>query len=151
AILLAALVLVGVWRTLPRYRPASARARTRAARFEQASAGSRSLPGRSGGTNRATGAQIPSGAAGPVELQAHGKREAIGAEAAPTFRTAFELPGEPHACLPRLLVALDRAPHFRIASTNEEGSELTAEYRTIWTEGNLKVKLAPNEGRTLLT
>jgi hypothetical protein len=151
AILAAALVLVGVWRTLPQYRSASARARTPAPRREDATPGSRSSPGESGGTRSATGVRIPSGTAGPVELQPHGEREGVQAGAAPTFRTTFELAGEPNDLLPRLLVALDRAPHFRIASSNEERSELTAEYRTVWTEGNLKLQLASNRGRTLLT
>jgi hypothetical protein len=151
AILVSGLLLYGVWRTLPQYRPASARARTRAAGFEQASAGSRSLLGKRGGTSRATSVRKPGGAAGPVELRPQGKREAAGTGAAPTFRATFELAGEPHDLLPRLVVALDRAPHFRIASTNEERSELTAEYRTVWTEGNLRVQLAPSRGRALLT
>jgi hypothetical protein len=89
--------------------------------------------------------------AGPVELAPHGEREEIREGSAPIFRSTFELAGAPKELLPRLLFALDRAPHFRIVSTDEQRSELAAEYRTVWTEGTLRVKLAPGGQRTLLT
>jgi hypothetical protein len=151
AILVAALVLVGLWRILPQYRPASARARTRAARFEHRIADPPSSHGKRGDTSRATSVPIPTDIAGSVEVRSQGEREEIGEGAMPTFRTTFELVGEPKELLPRLLVALDRAPHFRIVSTSEERSELVAEYRTVWTDGNLKAALASNGERTLLT
>jgi hypothetical protein len=151
AILVSALVLYGVWRTLPRDRQPSARARMRAAQYEHTIAGSPSSPAPSRGSSEATGARISSEMAGPVELAPHARREEIGEGSEPMFRATFELAGGPKELLPRLLVALDRAPHFRIVSTNEERSELAAEYSTVWTDGNLKVRLASEGQRTLLT